>query len=303
MVGAGATGGYFGARLVQAGRDVTFLLREQRAQGMREHGLQILSPRGDVTVHPAIVTAGELREQHEPFDLICVSTKAYQLKSAMADFAPVVGPQTMILPMLNGMRQLAILDDRFSAAQVLGGSVRIHADLDAVGRVQHQSALSEFSYGERSGQRTERIEAVDQVMQGAGFEAILQPDILATLWQKWWILASLGSTCVLGRGAIGEVAAVPHGPEMARALVKECTDIATASGYPPSQAMLDEHIERLTLSGSRMTSSMFRHMIKGAPVEADHILGDLLEHANGVAAPLISAAYVQLKVYELTRVG
>lgn len=301
MVGAGATGGYFGGRLVQAGRDLTFLLRAKRAEQVRAHGLQIVSPLGDVTVQIKVITAEELRARGEAYDLIVISTKAYQLEGAMHDIAPAVGPQTMLLPILNGMRQLSILGERFGAEHVLGGSVRIVADTDEDGRIHQKSKLGELSYGEQSGELTARIGAVDKAMQGAGFEAILQPDILATLWQKWWILASLGSICVLARGTIGQAAEAPRGPAFARALVKECTDIAQANGYPPNEAMLADHLQRMTEKGSALTSSMYRDMLKGAPVEADQILGDLLDRAKEVAAPLLTASFVQLKVYEAGR--
>ncbi len=305
IVGAGATGGYFGGRLVQAGRDVTFLLRERRAREVRTRGLEIVSPHGDVTVHPKIVSADELRKKPQVFDLILISTKAYQLVSAMDDIVPAVKPHTLLLPILNGMRQLSILEERFGVEHVLGGSVRIVADVDAEGRVRQETTLGQLSYGEigagPSHERTECVMAVDKAMQGAGFDALLQPDMLATLWQKWWILASLGSICILGRGAIGEIAAAPRGPEFARAVIAECTAIAAANGYPASETMLAGHSKRMTESGSSLTSSMYRDMIKGAPVEADHILGDLLERAKGVAAPLLIAAYVQLKVYEQAR--
>ena len=301
MVGAGATGGYFGGRLAQAGRDITFLLRENRAKQIRERGLRIISPHGDATVHPRMLSAQDLARTKEQFDLVIISTKAYQLDGAMADIAPAVGSATMLLPLLNGMRQLQVLERRFSAGQVLGGSVRIVADLDEDGRVHQQTMLEELSFGERNGDRSERILAVEQALSHAGFAAILRPDILATLWQKWWILASLGSICILARGTIGQVAAAPRGPEFARSVVQECTKIAAANGYPASETMLADHLRRMEEASSALTSSMYRDMIKGAPVEADHILGDLLQRAKDVDAPLVTAAYVQLRVYEAQR--
>src|SRR5947209_5044957 len=131
MVGAGATGGFYGGMLALAGRDVTFLLREGRAREVRARGLQIVSHLGEEhTVHPKIVSAEELRGAHEPFDLVVISTKSYQLAGAMEDIAPAVRVGTMILPILNGMRQFPTLDERFGAERVLGGSVRIVSDLD-----------------------------------------------------------------------------------------------------------------------------------------------------------------------------
>ncbi len=304
VVGAGATGGFFGGMLARAGRDVTFLLHEARAQKVRESGLVLVTPEKMVTVRPPAVTAAELREfgpEQEPFALIVISTKAYQLESAMDDFAPAVGPDTALLPILNGMRQIAMLTERFGAERVLGGSVRIVADMDADGRIHQKTALGELSYGELGGERTPRIEAVDREMQGAGFEAISQPDIVATLWQKWWILASIGGVCVLARGATGQAASAPEGEAFIRAVIAECTGIAEANGYPPDAAMLADHTKRMLEKGSPLTSSMYRDMTKGAPVEADHVLGDLLARAGRVPAPLLRAAFVQLKVYEAGR--
>ncbi len=302
MVGAGATGGFYGGMLFRAGRDVTFLLRERRAQQIREHGLQIVTHTGEhITVHPPTITAEELRQQHASFDLIVISTKAYQLEGAMEDIAPAVAPRTMLLPILNGMGQIDTLSARFGADCVLGGSVRIVSDLDKEGRIVQMNPLDEMNYGEVSGERTARILAVDQLMQAAGFSAILQRDIIATLWQKWWILASMGAICVLARGTIGQAATVPHGSETALAVLRESTGIATANGYVPNEAMYQQHVARFTDRASSLTSSMYRDMTKGFPVEADHILGDLLDRAKGASAPLLTAAYVQLKVYEAGR--
>src|ERR1700679_4140503 len=103
VVGAGSTGGYFGGRLAQSGRDVTFLVRPRRAAQLRESGLQIVSPHGDVTLAPKLVTADEIKA---PYDAVLLGVKAYSLDAAIEDFAPAVGPETMIVPMLNGMRPM-----------------------------------------------------------------------------------------------------------------------------------------------------------------------------------------------------
>ncbi len=307
VVGAGATGGFFGGMLARAGRDVTFLLRENRARQVEESGLVLTTPKETFTVRPPVVTAAELKEfcasgpGQEPFALVVISTKSYGLEGALEDIAPAVGPKTMILPILNGLRQIAVLQERFGAERVLGGSVRIVSDMDTEGRIHQKTSLGELSYGELSGDCTERVLAVDREMRGAGFEAILQPDVVATLWQKWWILASIGAVCVLARGTTGQAALAPQGDVFVRAVIGECTAIAEANRYPPDGAMLADHVERLLDKSSLLTSSMYRDMTKGAPVEADHVLGDLLARAEGVDAPLLRAAYVQLKVYEAGR--
>jgi 2-dehydropantoate 2-reductase len=299
IIGAGAVGGYFGARLTAAGRDVTFLVRPARAAQLRRSGLQIISPHGDFTVQPNLLLSSELAANPQAFDLILVSTKAYSLAAAMEDFAPAVGPHTAIVPMLNGMAHLDILDARFGPARVLGGSTRIVADLDPEGRVVQIEKLHDLHYGERDKSITARIQAIDAALRDAAFDAVLSPDILAFMWQKWTFLAALGAITCLLRGSIGQAVDAPGGLDTARAIVAETAAIAAANGYPIPQSFLDNTTSRLFKSGSPLTASMYRDLTKNAPVEADHILGDLLvrARAHNVAAPLLQAAYAQLSIY------
>ncbi len=298
-IGAGAVGGYFGGRLAAAGRDVTFLVRSARAEQLRRSGLRIFDPYGDVQVRPKLLLAEELKARPEVFDLIVLSTKAYALEAAMEDFAPAVGGATVILPLLNGLRHLEALDARFGAEKVVGGFTYIVADMDAEGGVHSMTQLHDLSFGERDKAVTARIQAIDEMLRGAGFDAYLKPDILAAMWQKWALLAAMGAITCLMRGSIGAVVAAPGGAETARAIIAECVAMATANGYPPEATALAMMTQRLTEAGSPLTASMYRDMQRGSRVEADHILGDLLERGrkHGVEAPLVRAAYAQLSVY------
>jgi 2-dehydropantoate 2-reductase len=303
VIGAGATGGFYGGRLAQIGRDVTFLVRPARAEKLRRDGLEIISPLGNATLRPQILTAAELRSNPQSFDLILLAVKSYALEQAIDDLAPAVGPETTILPILNGMRQLDMLDARFGAAHVIGGTCRINGDLDADGRILQLSKLGDLTFGERNRERTPRIERINTELTGVLFDIVLSPDILHAMWNKWYVLASLNTICILPRGACGEVVAVPHGLAFANAAIDECIAIATANGYPPPAELIDWDRKRLTLSGSDLTSSMYRDMTRNAPVEADHVIGDLLARgdAHNVSAPLLEAMYVRLKVYESAR--
>ncbi len=122
IVGAGSTGGYFGGRLLQAGRDVTFLVRAERAEVLRKNGLQIKSPHGDVSLNSNVITANEI---HDPFDLILLSVKSWSLIDAMKDFSAAVADDSMILPVLNGMKHLDMLTERFGAPKVIGGVCKV----------------------------------------------------------------------------------------------------------------------------------------------------------------------------------
>ncbi len=297
VVGAGAVGGYFGGRLAQAGRDVTFLVRSRTAESFRRNGLRIVSPHGDATLHPKIVQANEIAA---PCDLILLSVKAYGLESAMNDFAPAVGPATMILPVLNGMRHIDLLVAKFGEESVLGGVCLVSTEVDRDGRIVQLADMQKLIYGERNGGTSDRIKTLDQVMQGAGFDARISEHILQGMWEKWVQLASLGAVTCLLHGSIGDVEAAPGGVNTALKILDECSAISTACGYPPREPFLAQARTMLTTPGSNMTSSMYRDMSKGSPVEADQILGDLIERGRsfGVSTPLIEAAFISLHIYQ-----
>jgi 2-dehydropantoate 2-reductase len=297
VVGAGAVGGYFGGRLADAGRDVTFLVRPSRAKQLRQDGLRIVSPHGDAVLTPKLATAGEI---DAPYDLVLLAVKAYALEGAMDDLAPAVGPGTTILPVLNGMRHLDLLAQRFGEDAVLGGVCLVATEIDGAGRIVQIADFQQLVYGERNGEMTPRLQSLDATLQGAGFKAHSSRDILQAMWDKWVQLASIGAVTCLMRGAIGEIVAVPKGAELSLQVLDECSAIAAACGHKPSEAFLARHAGVMTAPGSPLTTSMYRDLRKGAPVEVDHILGDLLERGGmeGIAAPLLKAAFVQLRVYQ-----
>ena len=297
IVGAGAVGGYFGGRLVQADRNVTFLVRPSRAKQLGRDGLRIISPHGDAVLTPKLVSAEEI---DKPYDLVFVSVKAYALEAAMNDFAAAVGPETMILPVLNGMRHVDLLTKRFGENAVIGGVCQVASEIDGEGRVVQLADFQQLSYGERSGEMTPRLQTLDATLQGAAFDARLSTDIMQEMWDKWVQLASLGAITCLMRGTIGEIVAVPGGADLSLKVLDESAAIATACGHKPSEALLSRHADAMTAPGSQLTSSMYRDLRKGAPVEADHTLGDFIARgdAHGVATPLLKAAFVNLRVYQ-----
>jgi 2-dehydropantoate 2-reductase len=296
IVGAGAVGGYFGGRLAEAGRDVTFLVRPSRAKQLRQDGLRIISPHGDAVLTPKLVSAGEI---DAPYDLVFLAVKAYALEAAMNDLAPAVGPETMILPVLNGMRHLDLLMQRFRKDAVIGGVCLVATEMDRDGRIVQIADFQQLTYGERNGERTPRLQSLDATLQGAGFDARLSTDIMQALWEKWVQLASLGAVTCLMRGAIGEIVAAPGGADLSLKVLDECAAIAAACGHQPPEPFLAQRAAAMTAPGSPLTSSMYRDLRTGAPVEVDHILGDLLERggAQRVVTPLLKAAFIHLRVY------
>jgi 2-dehydropantoate 2-reductase len=300
IVGAGATGGYFGARLLAAGRDVTFLVRPRTARQLAEHGLRVISAfRGDVVIdHPPTVLAEDIRG---PYNLILLSCKAYDLDNAMDSIASAVAPGTAILPMLNGMAHMEALDKRFGREQVLGGTCFISSARDADGTIRHLNDRDEIFFGDRFEPASERMQAVAATLGDANFLAQLRPVILHDMWQKWSFLATLaGATCLM-RASVGDIVAVD--PKFTLRLFAECTAIAGQEGYPPTQAFIERQGTLMTQPGSGFTASMLRDLEDGAPIEAQQILGDLLDHArrHQIATPLLEIACTHVRCYEERR--
>lgn len=301
IVGAGAIGGYFGGRLLEIGRDVTFLVRPQRAARLAQTGLSIASPFGNANLPgPATVTARDLRE---PYDVVLLSCKAYDLEPAIEDLAPAVGPNTALLPLLNGLRHLDLLDARFGPERVLGGTCFISTRLDDTGRIAHFSDVHQLTFGERDGRPTARVEAIATALHGVKFEWRASQQIVHEMWQKWVFLASLAGITCLMRAAIGDNVTA-GGAELATALLAECAEIARAAGFPPSEEYLDISRARLTKPDSVITASMLGDIERGGRTEADHILGDLLRRRASVPAPdnsLLRVAYTALRCYDARR--
>ena len=302
VVGAGAIGGYFGGRLIEAGRDVTFLVRPGRAAELAKSGLVIKSAAGNLALPSPVTVLADQLDNH--FDLILLSCKAYDLDGAMASFAPAVGPQTAILPLLNGMRHLDILEARFGNASVLGGLCYIAATLDENHAIVHLNNDHELAFGERDGGQSDRLRAIADEMAGVLFKGRASGHILQDMWEKWVFLATLaGGTCLM-RAAIGEIVGAPGGKDFVLGLLEECRAVAQANGHAPGEAFMARTRAALTAEGSGLTASMLRDIERRAPIEADHIVGDLIQRRSESDArpgevPLLQVAYTHLVAYQL----
>jgi 2-dehydropantoate 2-reductase len=282
VVGAGALGGYFGGRLVEAGRDVTFLVRPGRAEQIAQHGLRIDSPHGNAHLQPRTVLSGGLDRQ---YDLILLAVKAYSLAAVMDDFAPAVGPETAILSVLNDMRHLDALSSRFGQQCVLGGVAQIPATLGPEGQVRHLAEVHDLAFGELHGGTSERVRAFAALCDGTTFSARVSEAVVQEMWEKWAFLATLaGMTCLM-RAAIGDILASPGGRAAILSLLAECRAVAAAAGHEPRPAFADLVTGVLTKEGSTLTASMQRDIECGAATEGEHVLGDMVERAERLGVP------------------
>lgn len=299
VVGAGSIGGYFGGRLLEAGADVTFLVRPTRAAILARTGLVIRSAHGDFhEKSPKLVDTTMLEAE---FDLILLSCKAYDLKSAITDFAPAVGPETLILPLLNGITHLDDLDRRFGSERVLGGQCVISTVLDEEGRIVHLNDIASMTFGIREQSQSPRAEVIGAALREARFTTNISEMIMQEMWEKFVFIASLAGITCLMRASIGEIMAA-DGRELALSLVDECAGIAAGAGYPLREAALQRTRATVTAEGSPLAASMLRDIQRSGRIEADHILGALIARAPArEAVPLLWTAFVNLKCYEAAR--
>jgi 2-dehydropantoate 2-reductase len=297
VVGAGAVGGLFGARLADAGRDVTFLLRPHRAEQIRKDGLHIVDGGEHHVVHPQVTTADEI---DSPADVILLGLRATALAAALDDVSPAVGENTAIVPVLNGLAHLDVLDARFGRERVLGGVALTVTSLDEDGNVVALAPTAQLTVGERTDSYAGRAKAVQAALGGAGFDVRVSDDIVGEMWAKWSFIATVGALTCLMRAPVGEIVAAPCGTDLGVGLLAETTAIAAAAGHPVAEDAVANTRSAVTQPGSALTSSMYRDVVAGRRTEVEHVLADLAGRgrALGVGTPLLDLATLHLRVRE-----
>lgn len=334
VVGAGATGGYFGARLAHAGQDVTFLVRPQRADILGRRGLRLTGLGEELTLNPQLVTAADLTEAHAPgphapapylpaaqaahaphapathapaphapapYDLILLTVKATALARAVEDFAPAVGPRTVIVPVLNGLAHLDVLTQRFGSERVWGGVAKVVTALNDDGDIVRLAPTATLTLGETGGAASPRAHETCALLDGVpGIDAEMSPDILGAMWAKWAFIVTVSAVNLLGRGTVGEVVAAPGGAGLGPAVLAEAAAVAAAAGHALPADAISFATEVATGAGSPLTTSLYRDVLAGLPSEAEHLFGELAARARtlGVDTPLIDLVTLHLRVQE-----
>lgn len=305
ILGAGGTGGYFGGRLAQSGADVTFLVRPARATQLERHGLQIRSSLGDADFPVVHAVAEELKTlaTEKSFDLVLLSCKAYDLDSSLDAIAPAVGPQTAVMPILNGLLHYTALDARFGCERVLGGLCFISAMKGPDGEVLHLGKPASITFGEREGNPdSARVRNFARLCGQAGLDHLASPNISQQLWIKYSFLTALAAGTCLMRASVGAIVAGEGGSEFMHALYSECLAVAEAVGQSVPETSQTTALATLTQADSPVKASMLRDLEAGQRVEAAHIVGDMLHRAraSGIETPLLNAAWCNLQAYELS---
>jgi 2-dehydropantoate 2-reductase len=302
VLGAGALGGYFGGRLVEAGTaEVGFLVRPARRAALDRDGLRIESPFGAWQGRVAAVTAEDVRPG---WDLVLLACKAYDLDDAVAAIRPAVNARTLVLPVLNGLAHLDRLSAVFGAGRVLGGLAKIQATLAADGTVRHLNDWRWITFGAQDGALDDRLRAIEAAFAPAkGVVAQAVPDIRARMWEKLVHLGTSAIGTVLLRANVGEIARSPGGTAFLHRLLDRNAAIAAAAGFPMREAFLAEYRALFGDPTSHYGTSMLRDIEAGGRTEADHILGFLLDAARraGVPDEAHEAALLHARAYEQRR--
>ncbi len=270
ILGAGAVGGYFGGRLVQAGADVTFLVRARRAQRLAQAGLVITSPLGDARMPVRTVLAEAVRPDYE---LVILACKAYDLEASIVSLAGAMGPNTLILPLLNGMAHLARLEQAFGRARVLGGSCHVASTLDGDGTIRQLNRLQRMTCGARAGNHAHAGNLARQLAQTyarVSVECVLSADIEQDMWEKYVLLATLAAMTCLMRASVGEILAAADGEALMRETLASCVAVAAAAGHAPRAESLQQNESFLFTRGSAFTASMLRHRSRRARRSRSH---------------------------------
>lgn len=300
VLGAGGVGGYFGGRLAETGADVTFLVRENRKQVLDAKGLRIESRYGNATVP----VKTKLRSEIKPdYDLVILTCKAYDLDDALDTIAGAMGPQTTVLPLLNGVAHLARLNTRFGSQRVWGGTAKIAATVDAEGVVRHLNEWKAIVFGAQGGASPALVPQFKTLLDKAGVDATVSSNIERDLWMKLVHLATVATLTSLMRANVGEINRTPDGKKLFQRVLNANIEIASREGHVPDQAFIDTYRALFSEDQSLYEASLQRDIEKGGAIESDHILGFVLERcrAHGLPDDIQTLAYTHAKAYEQRR--
>ncbi|PLP99171.1 2-dehydropantoate 2-reductase [Cupriavidus pauculus] len=298
VLGAGGMGGYYGARLIEAGADVTFLVRPQRAEALARHGLRVRSELGNFEGAVRTVVADEVGSGH---DLVLLACKTYDLDAAIDAIAPAMTGGAAVLPLLNGLSAYDTLDRRFGRDHVLGGVSYIATTLAPDGSILHAGRVDKLIVGARTQDTQPLADGFHALVSRTPGVRALSTDIDQELWNKWVMIAAGALMTCLMRGTVGDIVRTRDGRALMEQAIDECRGVAELSGHALSAGVLADVRGRLLDETSTWAASMMRDIAQGATrIEADAIVGDLIARAAqaGIDLPLSRTAFCHLQVYQ-----
>jgi 2-dehydropantoate 2-reductase len=296
IVGSGGVGGYFGGRLAAIGVDVTFLARGAHKDAMRTHGLRIESPKGPL--HLPHVQVESDPAAIGPADIVFFAVKLYDTDGAVALLPPLIGPQTVVIPLQNGVDSVATLTRAVGAQHTAGGTCYVSAVISEPGVIRH-TAMDHLIFGELDGTRNARLERLLEACRPAGFQATLSPDITLDIWAKFVRLSVLSGMTAVTRSPLGVICQDPELFAMLKDAVRETLAVAHARGI----AVPESTVEDVAIAYSRLPpqtkSSMLEDLERGRRIELPWLSGAVVRIGRevGVETPTHRFINTVLKPY------
>jgi 2-dehydropantoate 2-reductase len=296
IMGTGGTGGFFGARLAQAGFDVTFIARGAHLQALRAHGLRLQGPNDEFVVSPVRATDNPAEVGTADVILFCV--KAYDAQSAAHVIKPMLGANTVIIPVLNGVDHIETIGSIVGAEHVVGGTVRISSSIVAPGIIQWAWVV-ELAFGEMSGGASARCDAIADAWRVTNLPIVSVPDIALRLWQKFVMICGMAGACCLVRGTTGLVMSQPETRELLRQISAEAIAVGHAKGIPLPDDSLHNVMQFLAKQLGQTRPSLLYDLEHGKRLELMALNGAVsrLGKELGVPTPANDVVTAALKPY------
>ncbi len=282
IFGSGGVGGYFGGRLAAAGEDVTFLARGAHLTAMQNEGLHITSPQGDV--HLPKVQATDRPQAIGPVDVVLFTVKLYDVDASAAQLAPLVGPDTVVITLQNGVDAMDMVASHVGGDHVAGGAAYIVAVIDTPGHIRHTIA-QQLVFGERDGRRSDRLIAFEEAGTRAGFHAKASTDVVADLWVKFVRLATWSGMTTVTRSPMGVVRDTPATFELMIAAIEEVIAVGRARGVRLPDDLMDTTLTMIKNFPAGAKSSLLEDMVRGRRLELPWLSGAVVRIGKDVGVP------------------
>jgi 2-dehydropantoate 2-reductase len=295
ILGTGAVGGYLGGRLAQAGKDVTFIARGKHLDAIVTEGLQVQSINGDFIIHP--LTATDRPENIGNVDLVLCCVKSWQVSEVASALRSLVGPETMVIPIQNGVEAHTILSQELGDEHILPGLCRFISMVEAPGIIRHAGADPYFAFGELDGRFSKRTEKVAQVFADTkGLTVEVSKNIVSDLWKKFMLIAPWGGVGAITRSPIGIFRSLPETRKILIRSIQEVFDVAHANGVKIEGGAVDATIGFIDQLPPDGTASMQRDIIEGRPSELNEQCGAVVRFGErgGIQTPVNRLIYHSL---------
>lgn len=294
IYGTGGVGGYYGARLAQAGHEVWFIARGDHLKAIRQQGLRLESVAGDVHIHPTHAT--DSPADVGVVEVVILAVKTWQVSEAAEAMRPMIGSTTLVLPLQNGVEASSEVAKIVGKEQVLGGESRVISLIAAPGVIRHVGGPGSITFGELNGEITERAEELRDTLNAAAIPTEITPNIESTLWAKWLFVTPVGGVGAVTRAPIGIMRSQPETRAMVAGAMEEIYAVATARGLPLPPDAVATALAFLDRQPAHGTASLHRDIVEGKPSELEAWNGavDRLGREVGIPTPIHTFIYHSL---------